>query len=47
MSEEYPIEIDESENGGEENYTDLNSEDLKTLDEKNWLNDKVSTCHFH
>ena len=44
MSEERPIVITESENDdGEKQHTDINSDDLQTLDDKEWLNDKVST----
>ena len=42
MSEEAPIRIVDCESDDEKgNHTDINSEDLKTIDDNNWLNDKV------
>ena len=42
MSKETPIAIEECEIHDEkENHTDINSNDLSTLDDTNWLNDKV------
>ena len=44
MSAVRPIWIGDidSDGGEKENFTDINDDDLKTLDDKQWLNDKVS-----
>ena len=44
MSSVQPIRISDtiSDDDDKENFTELSDDDLKTLDDKQWLNDKVS-----